>query len=121
MEVSSSITTKGHPSFSALGFISLILAFVTLEQHNTRTDGYFVAKDGDRELGRMYYSWTGIDTFIINHTEVNPEAKGTGTGLFLVEGGVKYARENNLKVIPRCPFANAMFKKHKEWKDVVFE
>jgi predicted GNAT family acetyltransferase len=95
---------------------------VTLEQHNTRTEGYFVAKDGDRELGRMYYSWAGIDKFIINHTEVKPEAQGTGAGKFLVESGVKYARENNFKIVPLCKFANAMFKKHaKEWADVNFE
>lgn len=95
---------------------------MTLEQHNTRTDGYFTVKDGDKELGRMYYSWAGIDKFVISHTEVKPEAKGTGAGKFLVEGAVKYARENNFKIVPVCPFANAMFKKHgAEWKDVTFE
>lgn len=95
---------------------------MTLEQHNTRTEGYFVAKDGDKELGRMYYSWAGIDKFIINHTEVKPEARGTGAGNFLVESAVKYARDNNFKIVPLCPFANAMFKRHKnEWKDVVFD
>jgi len=94
---------------------------VTIEQHNTRTEGYFLAKEGELELGRMFYSWAGIDKFIINHTEVNPEAKGTGTGLALVEAGVKYARDNNFKLVPLCPFANAMFKRHKEWKDVIFE
>jgi len=94
---------------------------VILEQHNTRTNGYFVALDGGKEVGRLYYSWAGIDKFIIDHTEVKPEAKGTGAGKFLVEGTVKYARENNFKLIPLCPFANAMFKKNKEWRDVIFE
>jgi predicted GNAT family acetyltransferase len=93
---------------------------MTLDQHNTRTEGYFIARDGDRELGRMYYSWAGIDKFIIQHTEVNEDAKGTGAGKFLVESGVKYARDHNFKIIPRCPFASAMFKKHKdEWQDVL--
>jgi uncharacterized protein len=94
---------------------------VVLEQHNTRTKGHFAAMDGDKELGRMYYSWAGIDKFIIDHTEVHPEAKGTGTGKFLIEGAVNYARANNFKLVPLCPFANAMFKKHKEWRDVIFD
>lgn len=94
---------------------------MTLDQHNTRTEGYFVVKDGDKELGRMYYTWAGIGTMSINHTEVNAEAKGTGAGKFLVESGVAYAREHNIKIIPRCPFASAMFRKHeKDWKDVLF-
>ena len=92
---------------------------MTIEQTNTRTEGHFTAKDGDNVLGQMFYSWAGIDTFVINHTEVNPEAKGTGTGLAHVEAGVKYARDNNFKIVPVCAFANAMFKKHqKEWADV---
>lgn len=94
---------------------------MTLEQNNTRTKGYFRALDGDNELGRAYYSWAGIDKFIIDHTEVRPEAKGKGVGNFLIEEIVKYARANNFKLIPLCPFANALFKKHKEWKDVIFD
>jgi predicted GNAT family acetyltransferase len=40
----------------------------------------------------------------------------------MVEGDVKYARDNNFKIAPVCPFANALFKKHgEEWKDVLFQ
>jgi predicted GNAT family acetyltransferase len=95
---------------------------VTIEQHNSRTEGYFLARDGERELGRMYYNWIGIDAFNITHTEVLPEAKGTGAGKALVEAGVQYARLHNFKILPTCPFANAMFLKHKEeWKDVAYK
>ncbi len=77
--------------------------------------------DGDKEVGHLYYTWAGIDNLTIDHTEVKPEFKGTGAGKFLVESAVKYARENNFKLVPLCAFANAMFKKHKDWKDVLFE
>jgi uncharacterized protein len=93
---------------------------MTLNQHNTRTKGHFSALEDGVELGVLHYSWAGIDKFIIDHTEVKPEAKGKGVGQFLVEEAVKYARANKFQVVPLCPFANAMFKKHKEWKDVLF-
>lgn len=94
---------------------------MTLEQHNTRTKGYFAAMEGDVELGRAHYSWAGIDKFIIDHTEVKPEYNGRGVGNFLIDEAVKYARQNNFKIVPLCAFANALFKKHKEeWKDVLF-
>ena len=95
---------------------------MTLEQHNTRTKGYFAAMEGEVELGRAFCSWAGIDKFIIEHTEVKPEYNGRGVGNFIIEGAVKYARENKFQIIPTCPFANALFKKHKnDWKDVLFD
>ena len=94
---------------------------MTIEQHNTRTEGYFIAKEGSTVLGQLFYSWAGIDKFVISHTEVKPEAKGTGTGQAMVEAAVKYARDNNFQIVPVCPFANAMFKKHKDWDDVLFK
>lgn len=67
----------------------------------------------------MTYSWAGNDKFIIDHTEVNPEFNGQGVGKKMVLSAVEYARENNLKIIPLCPFAKAMFDKMQEIRDVL--
>ena len=94
---------------------------MVIEQHNTRTTGYFAVMEGDVELGRANYSWVGIDKFSIDHTEVKPEYESRGVGTFLITEAVKYARANKFEIIPLCAFAKALFKEHKEWKDVLFQ
>ncbi|MBO3116841.1 N-acetyltransferase [Winogradskyella sp. DF17] len=68
----------------------------------------------------MTYSFAGDDKFIIDHTEVDDSLKGQGVGYKLVEASVDYARTNDLKIMPLCPFANAVFKKKPEYQDVLF-
>lgn len=89
-------------------------------QHiNRETKGFFKAVSDEKEAGRMTYSWAGKEKFIIDHTEVNEEFNGQGVGKKMVLAAVNYARENNLKIIPLCPFAKAMFDKIPEIRDVL--
>ncbi|MHA3788386.1 GNAT family N-acetyltransferase [Flavobacterium hauense] len=79
--------------------------------------GHFSAKEGDVKAGLMTYVWAGENTFIIEHTEGNPEFKGIGRKL--LDEAVAFARENNKKIIPLCPFAKKMFDKTPEIHDVL--
>jgi len=81
------------------------------------TKGYFSAKEGDIKAGIMTYVWAGEDKFIIEHTEGNPEFKGIGSKL--LDAAVTFARENNKKIIPLCPFAKKMFDRMPEIHDVL--
>lgn len=92
---------------------------MTIEQFNRESKGFFKASEDDKEAGRMTYSWAGNDKFIIDHTEVNPDFKGKNVGLQLVMAAVDFARENNLKIIPLCPFAKSVFDKKEEIRDVL--
>ena len=79
---------------------------------------FYIEEDGKR-LALMTYSKAGADKIIIEHTEVDASLKGEGIGRDLVAEGVKYARENDLKIIPLCPFAKAEFEKHNDYADVL--
>lgn len=68
----------------------------------------------------MTYSKAGDNKIIIDHTEVDPSLRGEGVGYKLVESAVLFARENNIKVLPLCPFAAAVFKKKAAYNDVLF-
>jgi predicted GNAT family acetyltransferase len=82
--------------------------------------GYFVASDNGIEAGTMTYSGAGPERFIIDHTEVYPEFEGRGVGKQLVMAAVEYARENNLKIMPLCPFARGVFKRMESIRDVLY-
>ena len=67
----------------------------------------------------MTYSQAGNDKIIIDHTEVDASLKGEGVGYKLVEASVNYARNKQIKILPLCPFAAAVFKKRNEYSDVL--
>ena len=62
-------------------------------------------------LGELTYTLKEGNVMVIDHTEVSIEAKGKGLGKILVAECAKYARENKLTIIPRCPFAKVILEK----------
>ncbi|MFC4479304.1 GNAT family N-acetyltransferase [Flavobacterium chungangensis] len=91
-----------------------------IQQINDIRKGYFEAIEDGKEAGKMTYTWAGDSKFIIDHTEVSPDFNGKGVGKKLVMAAVEYARANNLKIIPLCPFAKSVFDKVEEIRDVLF-
>ncbi|MBC2845259.1 GNAT family N-acetyltransferase [Winogradskyella flava] len=91
-----------------------------IQQTDSDKKGEFYYEVDGKKLGLMTYSHAGSDKIIIDHTEVDASLKGQGIGYKLVEASVAYARANNLKIMPLCPFANAVFKKKSEYNDVRF-
>lgn len=89
-------------------------------QENDEKRGFFKAISDGNEAGLITYTWAGANKFIIDHTEVNPDFKGKGVGQQLVMKAVDYARANNLKIMPLCPFAKSVFDKNAELADVLF-
>ena len=84
-----------------------------------QTKGYAVAKENDEQAGKMTYSVASADFIIIDHTEVSPSFRGKDVGKQLLYKIVEMAREKNIKIMPLCPFAAAMFKKLTDIQDVL--
>lgn len=59
--------------------------------------------------------------FALLHTATEPELAGTGAATALIEKLLQYVDENDIKILPYCPFVFAYIKKHPEWKKVVYE
>lgn len=91
-----------------------------IQQINDIKKGYFEASEDGKEAGKMSYTWAGDSKFIIDHTEVSDEFGGKGVGKKLLMATVDYARNNNLKIIPLCPFAKSVFDKNEDIRDVLF-
>lgn len=84
----------------------------------TDTKGtFYIEKDGKR-LAESTYSKAGKDKIIIDHTDVDKSLRGTGAGMALVTAAVEMARAKEIKILPLCPFAHSVFRKHQELKDV---
>lgn len=92
---------------------------MTIERIEHGAKGAFIIKGETSRLAEMTYSKAGEHLIIIDHTEVSDALRGKGAGKQLVAAAVTFARENNLKIIPLCPFAKSVFDRTPEFHDVL--
>ena len=79
---------------------------------------FYVEIDGNI-LAEMVYSMASPTKMIIEHTEVSDELRGKNVGYQLVKTAVDFARQQDLKIIPLCPFAKSVFDRKEELRDVL--
>lgn len=89
-------------------------------ERDGKKGAFYIEENGVR-VGTMSYVFMADNAFIIDHTEVDASQEGKGLGRKLVQAGVDYARENDLKILPLCPYAKKIFEKTPEYEDVLFK
>ncbi|GAB3339120.1 GNAT family N-acetyltransferase [Marivirga atlantica] len=91
---------------------------ITHEKSGPIRGSFRAEKDGKR-AGEMFYSKAGQDKIIIDHTEVEEAFRGEGVGKQILYKIVEWARAENIKIVPLCPFAKSVFDKEDEIRDVL--
>lgn len=71
------------------------------------------------KLSIVDYEQVDDETLALTHTEVDPSLEGQGVGTHLVEGVLAFAEQNNLKIVPLCPFVAVYIKRHPDWSRIV--
>lgn len=92
---------------------------MNIQHRSGDTKGEFYLEEDGEIKAKMTYSKLGNTQIIIDHTEVSDDLRGENVGKALVETGVQFARDNNLKVIPLCPFAKATIQRDSSLQDVL--
>ncbi len=89
-----------------------------IERKEKDMQGAFIAKDNGTKAGEMTYKVRNDDKIVINDTEVDPDYREKGLGKQLLNAAVEHARTNNLMIITECSYAEAMFEKTPQLRDV---
>jgi predicted GNAT family acetyltransferase len=80
--------------------------------------GAFVWMQDGKRLAEMTYTVAG-SRVIIDHTQVDDSLRGKGIGAKLVGAAVDWARQDNVKLMPLCPYAKSVFDKTPDYSDVL--
>jgi len=88
-----------------------------LYERNGQRGAWFIERGGKR-LAEMTYTVAG-SRVIIDHTHVDDALRGTGAGRRLVQAAVEWARKDNVRLMPLCPFAKSVFDKTPDYSDVL--
>lgn len=67
----------------------------------------------DQGIAVLEYRLLG-DQFALIHTGVPKQFEGMGYGSALVQAAIQKARDENLRILPYCPYAKAWIEKHPE-------
>ena len=86
-------------------------------ERNGHRGAFFLERDGER-LAQMTYTVAGTRV-IIDHTDVDDRLRGTGMGRKLVDAAVQWARKENARLMPLCPYAKSVFDKTPDYSDVL--
>lgn len=91
-----------------------------LEREDNGKKGRFIIYEDGNFAGEMTYTWAGNEKFIIDHTGVEEAFSGKGYGRQLVMEAVEFARKEEKKILPLCPYAKKVFDKNSDLQDVRF-
>lgn len=89
-----------------------------IEHQRSGHKGAFVWVQDGKRLAEMTYTVAGTRV-IIDHTDVDDVLRGKSAGAQLVRAAVEWARKENVKLLPLCPFARSVFEKTPEYADVL--
>ncbi len=84
---------------------------------NNIEDSRFEIDLGGKSVHADYHMSGHVMT--IYHVYTPPEYRGQGLATLVTKAALDYAKENNLKVIPQCPYARGDINQHKEYQDLV--
>ena len=92
---------------------------IEIKQIKDGSKGRFAAMDNEKEAGAIFYTSAGESKIILDHTEVDDAYRGQSIGKKILMFIVEFARENNIKIIPLCPYAKSVFDKTESIRDVL--
>lgn len=92
---------------------------MNFENNKSGNGGVITLNKEAKEVGRLTYTiFPEENKLIISFVLVHKEFEGRGMGKYLVEEGIKFARENGWNVYPHCSYARSVMTRMRDVEDV---
>lgn len=94
---------------------------MTIGHNDNGENGVFFAVSdalNGETIAEMTYRWINDEAIAINHTHVIKDYQNRGVGKQMIERCVAFARKENIKILPICVYAKAIFDRTPEYNDV---
>lgn len=83
------------------------------------TNKFYIKSEDNNYLAFITFQDYGENIIAIDHTFVDPSLRGQKIALRLVEEVVRYARDNNLKIVPLCSYAIKVLNNDDKYSDIL--
>ena len=89
-----------------------------IQHRENKSRGLFYIDDEGVKISELTYTIKDEGTIIIDHTETKRGYEDQGYASKLLEHVVSWARNENVKIEPLCPFAEVKFDQNPNYADV---
>ena len=79
--------------------------------HDCKKQEFILITDDNITIGKITYTIGRPNEIYVPHTKVNPAYEGHGYAMMLLDALVGYAKAENIKIVPICPYVVSAFKK----------
>jgi len=90
-----------------------------IEHEQNDSGGSFFIDEGQGRIAELTYRSEEKNRITIDHTEVDEKFRGEGVAGDLVAEAVAFARENELRIVPTCPYARKVIEETPEFRTVL--
>ena len=80
---------------------------------------FFIGEDELNPEAYVSYKVDDDGDLIIDSTEVANQLSGQGVGSTLVNMVIEYAKDDDKKIVPECPFARAVMEREEDTKKMI--
>ena len=80
---------------------------------------FFVGEDELNPEAYVSYKVDDDGDLIIDSTQVANQLSGQGVGSTLVNMVIEYAKDEDKKIVPECPFARAVMEREEDTKKMI--
>ncbi|MGO1585646.1 MAG: GNAT family N-acetyltransferase [Mesonia sp.] len=90
----------------------------SIKHKENETNGIFYLEIENRVVSELTYIKKDPNIMVIDRTETKKAEEGKGLASKLLEHTVNYAKENNYKIDPLCPFAEVKFDENEAYQKI---
>ena len=80
---------------------------------------FYIGEDEAAPIAEITYKQKDEHTIDVDHTYVSDELRGQGIAGKLVQVITDFAREENLKIVPTCPYVATKMEKETAYHDLL--
>lgn len=92
-----------------------------IQHQDTSEKGvFFINDENEHRIAELTYFWNQTNVFSIDHTWIDDSLRGQGVAKILFNKAIHFARDKNVKIIPICSYASAMFQRDSSLADVLY-
>ncbi|RYM01748.1 N-acetyltransferase [Sporolactobacillus sp. THM7-7] len=88
---------------------------------NEGTNRFFMTDHLGSDIAEVTYTPSGDNVIAIDHTFVAPAYRGRHIARQLIDAVVEKARRENKKIVPVCSYAQVLFARVRDYRDVLYK